>query len=777
MGTQSIQGNQNVQVQDVDQSLVQIIYNRTPHTVPLEPAYVPVTARSPSPARLVRAHAGVFPYIDRGGFLAELEGWVDVEAPFAGVVVGGQGGSGKTRLAVELCEKLRKRAWLCGFLSRIADQTMLDALVQVPTARLVVVDYAESRAEQLQVLLPLLKSKATIEQPVRVLLLVRAAPSQAKNWASHLRNQIDALDAVLDECEVRILDDVPLEHEDRMKVFEAAAGAFAGRMGRDPSLVTASKLEEEVFSNPLMLVIAAYLAAHGNDSPPSSQSELLDEVLAHERRYWRQSSAGLGVDDVLLERLVALATLTSADSENDAASRLRLLPDLVDAPAERRTRLARWVQEQYPGPRWWNPLEPDLVGEHLVAHCFSSQLEVLQNVLQSSDPDDLTRPLEVLARASADHQQLASNLQLVIEGSLERLCGIAVRYAVSVRDRGLLYGNAVTVTGALALVLEAVEAKDDALTAALGAMPPPGNILLNGLGAIMSRQQVSQLRGKATSSVSDRAELAGALNDHANWCHAVGRSDEALQAIQEAVSLYRDLAAKNSEYKAFLALALNNLGSCRAEAEKLEEALEALEEAVVIHRNGDALNSHEDGLASTLNNIGNCLWLLNRHEEALVAINEAVDAYRPLAATNPGMYAIRLAKAINNMSNCLGNLGRFEEALEAIEESVMIRRPLAASMPATFDPELALALKNRGYCLVDLGRDEEAVESLEEAAQIYRPLVSAQPERHTFELALTLRGLWECLERCGREEEAANILLEMGRLIGDPDGSVELESF
>src|SRR5439155_1693392 len=79
------------------------------------------------------------------GALADLEAWCHTAPAFSGFLVGGRGGAGKTRLGVELCSKLGDCGWLAGLLVKGTDLGGLEALVQVPTARLVVVDYAETR--------------------------------------------------------------------------------------------------------------------------------------------------------------------------------------------------------------------------------------------------------------------------------------------------------------------------------------------------------------------------------------------------------------------------------------------------------------------------------------------------------------------------------------------------------------------------------------------------------------------------------------------------------
>jgi tetratricopeptide (TPR) repeat protein len=762
---QTIRGNQNVQIQDVDRSLIQVIVpGQAPRTVPLEPAHVPVAARLPSPARLVRAHAGVVPYVDRGGFLGDLRRWVHTPAPFAGQVIGGGGGSGKTRLAVELCSHVRDDGWLCGFLARIADPGMLDALVDAPAPRLVIVDYAESRVEQLELLLPFLKANASAESPVRALLLVRADPQHAVSWSERLQNRIDSLDSLLDECEVRILEEAPLDASERAQLFGDAATAFANRL-EQATVATPPELDEEVFGSPLMVVMAAYLAAQGSAAPPSTRTELLDELLAHEQRYWRSSAAELSCDEVLLKRLVALATLISAESETGAAESLRLLPDLVDAPAERRNRIARWVSAQYPGPRWWNPLEPDLLGERLVAECFAGEKDLLATALSGSDPDAVTRPLEVLARAAADHPDLETSLRSVLSDELERLCKLAAVQAETAKDHDLLYGNAVTAAAAIDAAITAVRVSPAALTAGLAWMPSRSNLVLNELAVTLTMQGVEHESDPVAPGdrVAHERNMAAELNDLSVRLSYAGRHEEALETGERSVEISRRLrVADGVDNEPELAMGLTNLTAELAYTGRYEEALTASEESVGIYRRLAADDSkYGPSLALALNNLANDLAHVRRHEEALTANEESVEMYRGLDAD---VYAPALALALNNLSNGLAHAGRHEEALKASEESVEIRRGLTATNPAAHEQGLAKALNNFSLRLAHLGHRREALKASTESVEIFRRLVAVSPAAYGRDFVGGLKNLIATLEESGHREDAARVRAELDGL-------------
>jgi len=70
-----------------------------------------------------------------------------------------------------------------------------------------------------------------------------------------------------------------------------------------------------------------------------------------------------------------------------------------------------------------------------------------------------------------------------------------------------------------------------------------------------------------------------------------GRREEGLAAIEQAVTIHRELAARNRDaWLPDLATSLNNLSVRLAEAGRREEGLAAIEQAVTIHRELAARN-------------------------------------------------------------------------------------------------------------------------------------------------------------------------------------------
>ena len=125
---------------------------------------------------------------------------------------------------------------------------------------------------------------------------------------------------------------------------------------------------------------------------------------------------------------------------------------------------------------------------------------------------------------------------------------------------------------------------------------------------------------------------------------------------------------------------LNSLSDRLTDLGRQEEALEAVEKAVSIRL---SLAEHQSDayfpdLAVSLNVLSNRLREIGRPEEALKAVEEAVSIRRRIAEQRPKAFLQDLAKSLNNQSVCLRNLGRQEEAIKVIEEALSIFRRLDA---------------------------------------------------------------------------------------------------
>ena len=153
-----------------------------------------------SPAIQISARVGSAPFLGRDYLLAELDDWLDSGIPFDTFLIGGHGGSGKTRLAAEIARaRTQQDSWIAGFYSSgYRDDAGLKALATLETSRLVVVDYAETRSSEIELLLDRLQQCATVEHPVRVLFLVRTPANETPDgWLKAITDSFSSDDAVV----------------------------------------------------------------------------------------------------------------------------------------------------------------------------------------------------------------------------------------------------------------------------------------------------------------------------------------------------------------------------------------------------------------------------------------------------------------------------------------------------------------------------------------------------------------------------------------------------
>ena len=533
--------------------------------------------------------------------LSRLREWCVAGGRLGVRLVTGEGGAGKTRLALQLAADLASDGWRTMWVQRGQEGTAVGMVRDTGEPAVLVVDYAETRPG----LADLLAEAAAAEDcpDLRVVLLARSA---GEWWRQLLAGADYRLSQVLEEMEPVALG--PLAGG-QQGLFDDAVAAFADRFG--VARPQARLMLDDPDAVVLVVHAAALLAVLDHASAGSgsrrvySAADVLTGLLGHEARYWHKSAQARGlILDPSVERLaVAIACLIGADSETDAAGLLSGVPDLADS-AGRRGQVARWLHDLYPasggtgaGGEWIGPLRPDRVAEHLVTGEFIARRGMLPGLLAGLGQDRLVRALTVLGRAALTDARAGQLLRGALETGFEHLA-----------------------VPALAVAVETNPATADMISAALSAGPVPQHVLeriddaipdqtvaLAGLGAEV-------LQRLADGSAPGSGERAGWLNDLSNRLSDLGRREEALAVIEEAVTIYRELARARPD--AFL-----------------------------------------PDLAMSLNNQSLRLSDLGRREEALAVIEEAVTAYRELARARPDAFLPDLAMSLNNQSTWLPTWG------------------------------------------------------------------------------------------------------------------------
>jgi tetratricopeptide (TPR) repeat protein len=750
---------------------------------PLPAEASPTTLREGATAFLLEPKYGIVPFHGREDELGELERWCAGDGRLLVRLLCGRGGTGKTRLAAELCRRQQAAGAVAGFLTAHAAERISN-LARITAPLLVIIDEAQSNLGPAAVLISEL-ARVRRAAPARVLLLAR---QPGEWWPTSLEDQLDdpdarfALAAGALPCELTSVEQGPRE-----ETFLAAVHAFAGRLGRPPTNLRVADLSAPVFETIFFVHLAALSLVEGEAHATGVvvADDLLAFALRREARYWASTARAHDLTDPrsVLEQAVAVATLTTASTLSEAARALTALPDLEDARQAALRNIARWLRDVYPLPPtpdaadadanntavvWFRPLVPDLLGEALVAAALAEDQapELASDLLhRAGQPEQIYRILTVLTQASRAHRVARRALRQSLADHLSTVWATALTVAQQVGD---------PLGSLLADVLE--DQPNPELAAQIEGSLPEKTVALRELAEVATRQALEHTIAESPAPERD-ARVAQLLNSRSSRLSDLRRWEAALEAIDEAVGIYRELAKAHPDaFRPDLAGALNNqsnrLGDLARDAHRrrlmpvwlgrLQEALDAIDEAVDIYR--ELAKADPDaflpGLAGALGNQSVRRADREQPEAALEAIDEAVGVYRQLATARPDAFLPSLAGSLGNQSSWRAKRGRHEEALDAIDEAVGVFRQLAEAHPDAFLPDLARALSVQSDRLGELGQHGAALDAIDEAVGVYRQLAKARPDVFLRTLARDLNTQSHRLGELGRHEAALDAIDE-----------------
>ena len=643
---------------------------------PKQQAYHPADARV-SPASLLLARHGVVPFVELAGERAALLAWAEGASPAAARLVHGPGGLGKTRLAIETAAKLADEGWIAGFVpgeligrgNELAEMRLRRLIEEAPGDRplLLAVDYAEQRQGEVAWLTErLLRRRAQGKAPVRLLLLARAAGPWLQELFKkpELQSVLGREDGEPDAVALGGGARLPLER--RTALFESSIDAFrrvleaAGR--QTPNTPPAPEQRERIATNedydrPLALQMEAVLHLYGA-APGEARwgiPKLLERVLGLETSSW---GSRLKLDDGEASRQVARGvgqiTLTNGAPDRDSACGLLMRDDgygpRARGPAE--TLHGRLHILYGAGAEALGGLEPDLIGEHHVADVATEALVAACLDWAGGDRDKRRQILTVLNRASRkEHgdkaERARARLAHLLATRAPTLGGDLVHVAV---------GTPGALIGLVPELIRQVPAMDEAALAPIDDALPLYWGSLADLSLAVAERRVVLAREPIAS--------------HA----ATGGLDESAAAAEDSGSQGR------------LAHCLDTLGIRLGQAGRREDALEAAQEAVRLYRALAAArpDAFTADLARSLNNLGNALSDLGRRKDALDAAQEAADLYRNLAAARPAAFTPELARSVSVLSDILAALERHDEAAAAATEALTLLAPFAERHPESF---------------------------------------------------------------------------------------------
>jgi tetratricopeptide (TPR) repeat protein len=191
---------------------------------------------------------------------------------------------------------------------------------------------------------------------------------------------------------------------------------------------------------------------------------------------------------------------------------------------------------------------------------------------------------------------------------------------------------------------------------------------------------------------------------------------------------WRGLAAKwPGVFSDALAITLKQQAKALRGLRRYAEALPAADEAVAIFRNlAAAKPGYAAGLADGLCLLATLQTVTGNPEQAVATAAEAVRGYRDLAAARPGQFLPLLAKTLTAQATALSWAGRYDDALASAREAERIYDDTSAWRQRPDDA--AAAWLCEGVILARLSRHRDAARSLARAWQIPGQCHLPQPD-------------------------------------------------
>lgn len=748
----------------ISQSVVHITTTSGVHEV-LVRAYRGAPPPGASPAEIIPAAATAVPYLDRDGFLQTLLDWVNSPSPFETYLIGGPGGSGKTRLALEVCLAssstlgFPSKERIAGLLVSPMPVGAIQALCGIKQPRVIVIDYAENRANEIARLLPPLRASASPENPVRVLLLVRepskplVAPFTRAPWKTPLisANHPESNEIITQTSEI-ILEDRPLSSIDRIQLFQSALASFSILFKQEEPVVSTTFLESNDFSQPLMVTIAALLKAlEPAIRIPDSSGLVFEELVRHETNYWelkRRAEPELSnVSIAQLGTAVALAALSDASSAGEARDLLSKLSEFSTEPTYRVERvdsllisMYRSSKEHHHTPHW-SPIEPDRLAEYLVATRLSNRPESITAVLRPSrGPGLLFRPLTVLSRILSSRLNMSESFTQAIEHALEPLVKYSIKLASS--PQTFTSPSYHFILGLSNLIDSMTTLPKTANMSEWLSAIHPENEMLSRIGVAISGALVRNLEQDNCDSLDNRVLHARQLADLASRLKYAGLLEQSIIVSRNALSEYGQLReSADIEIQFEYAGALANYGAQLSDAGQHAEALQVSEEA---YRTWAQLyqadrKTASAGYMTSLNNSGVAISRAARDglvvDELIVSaglrLRLALTVLSGDGESNTEDDENQLAMALSNSAPIFLRLGFREDALSAAQQSVQRRRRLRELNPAKFAASLAHSLWTEAFILSHPGNSRtEALTKAREAQSIFSGLQATGFSQH-----------------------------------------------
>ncbi len=650
-----------------------------------------------------------------------LRQWLDGDGIRIRCMIG-RGGSGKTRLAVELCEFAEAQGWTSGFVSR-DELERFQREGHLPKWRwektLIVVDYAAGSARILRAWFEVLSSLHEPQQPLRILLLERHADREVGWWADTIRltgasYRIDKLIDLPEPTEIAGIRDAGQRRELLAHVMRLECERLKVPILRPPSpgsdpAFDARTADDRLENEPLYLAMAGIAAVEKGlaNVLPMTRTDLADYLAQREKRRIEGVAQDRGIDPAFLTHLGACVTLVGDTGKDELVAMAREEREGLDFPhTQHPEALASALVEALSNQstKKAQAIRPDLVGEAFLLDRISACSSSAQK--------------GIIGRATARPGSLVAE---TIVRTAQDFVGDETRHPI-LDWFSWLVGDTSCVDTLLNIM--------DIIPKDTLCLAQPAVSLLNRLCERIFAEGGPRL-----------GFLPGLYVNLASRLSATGRFQQAALACELAVELCRSVSGEDAKMlRPVLAMALSNLSMCRSNTGQLEAALDAASESTKIYGEmvdiGTRFDRFEQAMA--LVNLSTLLFEGDFFTEALTVIEEAIAVCESAPPSSHYDSHVVLASCLINKATVLVCMNKKQEAGEASFHAVAEFRKAAAVKPDAYRPQLAHSLANTAVTLLSLGDSQNALAFSSEAEQLYRILADRFSELFLPHLARSL---------------------------------------
>ncbi|MET7425678.1 type IV secretory system conjugative DNA transfer family protein [Dactylosporangium sp. NPDC005555] len=727
----------------------------------------------------LKAKYQVVPFTGRTAVLSSLTDWLEQPEPaISYAVVSGPGGSGKSRLAGELCQLALDRGWIAG-LASIEPGTGRPTLGTVRRPILLVLDYMDNNAAVAADLISGLRGVDRSE-PVRIVFLARSA-------AVFLRRLRTAFDMDYESPAVQVdLQDEEDPADERVTQYLAAREAYAALHSIAPGEAPARAAIEErlvVFTTPLLVHARALLdVLDGNtttDVPATAEDaagELLDLLLDREdNKFWAPVIGELASSPSVRRQVMAVASFVDAVDADDAGELLTVVETLRHE-AGRAATIAAQLHDLYSDGAYLPAVQPDLLGERLIVRHLFDRDRARRLFAVAGTAAQRSRMLEVLLRmCGSPYTSTAGAALTVLTGALAQHLPELVAQAIGTATHTDPHSDAIVLPDRVASALALVTLPEAAADAAEQTFPADSR--LQHLSAVVYEQAVQHWQ-----ALGDVERAVDLLQKTTQAYLNAGRLESALPSSTEAMTYVSRFPAMSRNPR--LGKVLASHAMVRATTGNTAAAVGNAERAVRIAV--DAAAGDPSRYAAQLAEARSSLWTAYVADYDMPAARRVAKEAANVADTLPALLAAQalaqhgftlmvageVAEAMleierarghlttSSPQSCMytGYLATLREANGELEEALWLASQSVAEADGLPDPHSETSRAARAQTRMSAAvvytdhHDEEALRLVEEARGIYRGLYEDAPALFGMQYATAWLYLAELLSVLGQQD-------------------------